>query len=119
MLRRDMRPLTYAFDIRHGSILADAEHALALLQWARAARAGQEGDVAASAAALLAAALHAELAAHWLGGELEASVCAAAAGARGVAGRLQNGLSCAPGDVSSALALLETALEQVNHRLKD
>ena len=93
----ELRTLGCAFDAGCRAIVADAEYALALLHFERAAR-GSHAD-------LLLAARHAEDAAQWLGGTIAVAVAGAAVDARRA------------DDLDAALALLAPAFERLAREL--
>ena len=98
------------------SIIFRANHVLALVRCARAARLWQNEELSRAGAELRAAAQYAEDAAQWLGGGRASGVCAAARTARAAGTKLEAGAPCTHDEVNKALTALRNALDSMPHR---
>src|SRR5919204_3173635 len=108
MSRTELVSLIRRLDVEHAPIVANAEHALALRHWMRAACAWREYRVY-SPTELLLALDHAEQAAQCYGGEPQASLQPVGAALRNAVRKLQ--AAPVPRDMEDAVYLLGQALE--------
>lgn len=106
-----------AFDPSRICIIVQANYALALSHWARAARAWVKKQAREAGGELKAAARHAEHAASWLGGELTDRVRAAAAEAGAVGDKLEAGGAWTREEINNASVAVNNAIDAVGKHI--
>jgi len=104
-----------AFDTNRISIVVQANHALALSHWARAARAWAKKQTREAGRELKAAARHAEHAATWLGGKVPGVRAAAEAAA--VGDKLETGGACTRDEIKNACIAVKKAIDAVGKQI--
>jgi hypothetical protein len=93
------------------SIIVQADHALALVRCARAARLNGAKQIRQAGIELKAAARYVQHAATWLGCDFGRGLCAAAAEAGAVGEQLEAGSQWTQDDIGRAFAALRNAIE--------